>query len=133
MRPISVRRRADRGAGSLELQVVIARENARFAAVDPPFAAERGIDIVLGATPEEMQAFFGADPAMQSPRPPRWPNASRTMMTAWAAFARSGTPELPGLARPRYDTIRRGAGNGFWPGRQCRRRSRGREAQVAAQ
>ncbi len=73
----------------VQLQMQIARENARFAEAEPAFppvfddfgdvdsfsgriaqaAAERGIDFIMGATREEMHAFFVADPAMASPNP----------------------------------------------------------------
>ncbi len=73
----------------IALQMQIARENARFAEIEPAFppvfddfgsveafsdriaraAAERGIDFILGTTREEMHAFFGADPAMALPDP----------------------------------------------------------------
>ncbi|WP_158922271.1 carboxylesterase/lipase family protein [Acidisphaera sp. S103] len=71
----------------IALQMQIARENARFAEPDPAFppvfddfdsaeafsdrvaaaAAERGIDVVLGTTREEMHAFLVADPSMTRP------------------------------------------------------------------
>ena len=83
------RLRAVPAAELVTLQMQIARENAGFAQPDPAFppifddfgsteayaariariAAERGIDVMLGTTREEMQAFFGADPAMQPPDP----------------------------------------------------------------
>jgi para-nitrobenzyl esterase len=71
----------------ITLQMQIARENARFASIEPAFppvfddfgsmesfsdriaraAAERGIDFMLGTTREEMHAFLVADPAMVTP------------------------------------------------------------------
>jgi len=71
------------------LQMQVARENARFAAIDPAFppvfdgsddvgtfstrvaeaCAVRGIDVLLGYTREELHAFFVADPAMAAPDP----------------------------------------------------------------
>jgi para-nitrobenzyl esterase len=73
----------------ITLQMQIARENARFASIEPAFppvfddfgsmesfadriaraAAERGIDFILGTTREEMHAFLVADPAMADPDP----------------------------------------------------------------
>jgi len=73
----------------IALQLTIARENARFASADPAFppvfddfvstesftdriaagAAARGIDVMLGTTREEMNAFFVADPGMAEPAP----------------------------------------------------------------
>ena len=71
------------------LQMTIAREHARFAEIEPAFppvfddfgdalsfsdriahaAADRGIDVLIGTTREEMHAFFVADPAMATPDP----------------------------------------------------------------
>ncbi|MFO1028524.1 MAG: carboxylesterase family protein [Acetobacteraceae bacterium] len=79
--------RAVPAEGLATLQMQIARENARFAAIDPAFpplfaetgdvaafstrvataCAERDVDVLLGWTREEMNAFFVADPAMASP------------------------------------------------------------------
>ncbi len=83
------RLRAAPAATLISLQMQIARENARFAEIEPAFppvfddfgdvaqfsariteaAAERGIDFILGTTREEMHAFYVADPAMASPDP----------------------------------------------------------------
>ncbi len=71
------------------LQMQIARENARFAEIEPAFppvfdqfesfdatadrlAGEitaRGLDVMIGTTREEMHAFLVADPAMAEPDP----------------------------------------------------------------
>ncbi len=76
-------------ARMVNLQMQIARENARFAETEPAFppvfddfdgvaafseriaraASLRGVDFMLGTTREEMHAFFVADPAMVMPDP----------------------------------------------------------------
>ena len=68
-------------------QTAVARELARFGAIEPAFppcfddygddyaervastAVARGVEIVIGTTREEMNAFFVADPAMADPNP----------------------------------------------------------------
>ena len=86
---VAERLRAVPAAQLATLQMQIARENARFAAIDPAFppvfddngdgdafatrvaaaCAARGVDIAIGYTREEMGAFFTADPAMGEPDP----------------------------------------------------------------
>jgi para-nitrobenzyl esterase len=83
------RLRAAPARDMITMQMQIARENAKFAAIDPAFppvfddfgdvetfsariahaAAERGIDFILGTTREEMHAFLVADPTMATPDP----------------------------------------------------------------
>ena len=73
----------------IQTQMLVAREYARFGAVEPAFppvfddfgdvdsfigrivaaAVERGIDFLVGTTREEIHAFFVADPAMAQPDP----------------------------------------------------------------
>jgi para-nitrobenzyl esterase len=81
---------ADVAVGRLvAAQMEVARGIARFGDITPPFvpvgdalaeprrfvaaaahaAGERGVDLVIGTTREEMGAFFAADPAMAEPDP----------------------------------------------------------------
>jgi para-nitrobenzyl esterase len=97
------RLRAAPARDMITLQMQIARENAKFAAIDPAFppvfddfgdvdtfstriaaaAAERGIDFILGTTREEMHAFLVADPTMATPDP----NATAERFAALAGSA----------------------------------------------
>lgn len=86
---VAARLRATPAEALVTLQMRIARENARFAAIDPAFppvfdehgdpdgladrvaaaCAARGVDVLIGYTRDEMNAFYAADPAMDPPDP----------------------------------------------------------------
>lgn len=105
------------------LQMQIARENARFGAIDPAFppvfddrgdaagfldrvtacCAERGIDVLMGWTREEMNAFFVADPGMAEP------DSAKVSASFEALTGSAGTLE-------RYRRRRPGGGLRGWLG-----------------
>ncbi len=109
------RLRAAPAAPLVAAQLQIARENARFAEVEPAFppvfddfagvgafsdrvaraCAEQDVDMLIGTTREEMHAFVVADPAMSDPDPEKV--AER--FAALAGSAPIASPRIAGGGR----------------------------------